>query len=147
MSKLDEQLEGLATMSPAQLRAEWRRIYKESVPTIGAELMRRAIAHGLQERVHGGLAPAVSRELDRIAKRLARDGSCGNDRTLKPGTRLVREWHGRTHHVLVLDQGFQFEARAYRSLSQIAQAITGAKWSGPRFFGLNQLDNAEDAHG
>lgn len=109
--------------------------------------MRRAIAHDIQERVHGGLAPNVARELDRIAKRLARDGTCGADRTLKPGTRLVREWHGRTHHVLVLDQGFQFEDRAYRSLSQIAQAITGAKWSGPRFFGLNQPDNSDDVNG
>jgi hypothetical protein len=147
VTKLDDQLTALASMSPAQLRAEWRRIYRDSAPAIGHELLRRAIAHRLQEQVHGGLIPSVSRELDRMAKRLARDGTCGSDRVLKPGTRLVREWHGRTNHVLVLDQGFQFEDRVYRSLSQVAHAITGAKWSGPRFFGLNQLAESECANG
>jgi hypothetical protein len=56
--------------------------------------------------------------------------------SIKPGTRLVREWNGRTHHVEVLDKGFRWNDRTYRSLSSIAKAITGAHWSGPRFFGL-----------
>ena len=55
---------------------------------------------------------------------------------LKPGTRLIRRWHGNVHHVLILDEGLEHEGRRYQSLSQIARAITGAQWSGPRFFGL-----------
>jgi hypothetical protein len=62
-------------------------------------------------------------------------GWCGKP-SIKPGTRLVREWNGRTHHVEVLDKGFRWNDRTYRSLSSIAKAITGAHWSGPRFFGL-----------
>ena len=138
MTKLNEQLAALEVMTPALLRAEWRRVCKEPLPSIGLDLLKRVIGYRLQERVHGGLAPVVARDLDRMAKRLVKDGTCGSSRALKPGTRLVREWHGRTHHILVLDQGFQFEDRVYRSLTQIAHAITGAKWSGPRFFGLNQ---------
>jgi hypothetical protein len=60
----------------------------------------------------------------------------GLERAAKPGTRLVRQWRGRTFHVTVTDDGFVYDDRNYTSLSQIAQAITGTKWSGPRFFGL-----------
>jgi hypothetical protein len=64
------------------------------------------------------------------------DGSLAAQPRLKPGARLVREWHGRTHTVVVVEDGFEFEGRLYRSLTSIAREITGAHWSGPRFFGL-----------
>ena len=57
-------------------------------------------------------------------------------RKLTPGTRLVRDWHGTGHTVTVLEKGFAYEGREWRSLSAIAKAITGAHWNGPKFFGL-----------
>jgi hypothetical protein len=141
MRKFDEQLAALATMSSALLRAEWRRVFREVAPDLGDDLLRRDIAYRLQERARGGLAPDIRR---RIAK-LVREADGAGQKieapqavTLRPGTRLVRDWHGKTHQVLVLDDGFLFEDRRYASLTRIACDITGANWSGPRFFGLKQ---------
>lgn len=98
----------------------------------------RGIAYRLQERRHGGLTAATVRELDRRVKNLAagQEGGAVQERQLKPGTRLVRQWGDKTHVVLVTDDGFVFDDRHFVSLSQIAKAITGAHWSGPRFFGV-----------
>lgn len=101
--------------------------------------MLRGLAYRLQERAHGGLPAATRRELARIAKQLrAGKSMVDTGATLRPGTRLVREWHGKLHQVLVLDGAYLFEDRRYRSLTRIAHTITGANWSGPRFFGLKQ---------
>ncbi|KKC26079.1 DUF2924 domain-containing protein [Sphingomonas sp. SRS2] len=146
MASLDEQLAGLATLSQAQLRTEWRKYHKgQLMPTgLGRDLAGRAVAWKMQERVRGGLAPATSRELKRLAKQLHESGDIdlGKQRQLKPGTKLVRQWHGTVYHVLVLEDGFQFQDRHYRSLTPIAREITGAAWSGPRFFGLKEKFDA-----
>jgi hypothetical protein len=141
MRRLKEQLATLVTMSPASLRIEWRRVFREPAPALSDDLLRRDIAYRLQERARGGLAPDIRRRLDR----LVRDADSGHRKadapraaSLRPGTRLVRDWHGKTHQVLVLDDGFLFEDRRYASLTRIACDITGANWSGPRFFGLKQ---------
>jgi hypothetical protein len=138
MSSLDQELAALAAMSSAQLREEWQRVMRTAPPAFSPDLMERAIAYELQARRHGGLPPAVQRALDRVGRQLARAGkvSLPRETRLKPGTRLSRDWHGRTHHVLVIEEGYLFEERRYRSLSQVAAAITGTAWSGPRFFGL-----------
>lgn len=140
MAILAEQLAGLATMSPAQLRAEWRRWHKGQImpPGLGRDLASRAIAWHMQARVQGGLLPASARDLQRLTKQMRETGDLeiSQELRLKPGTKLVREWHGRIYHVLVLDNGFQFQDRHFRSLTPIAHEITGAQWSGPRFFGL-----------
>jgi hypothetical protein len=135
-------LEHLKTLSPAQLRAAWREQYRSPAPDIGPDLLRRGVAHKIQERRYGKLAFFTRRELDRIVTRLEQDGEAGNlsPPKLKPGNRLIRSWHGTVHHVLVLADGFEHEGRSYRSLNQIARAITGAHWSGPRFFGLVKTD-------
>ena len=142
MTHLGLTLEKLETMSPAQLRAAWREQYRSPAPDIGPDLLRRGIAYRMQERQFGKLAPSTKRELDRIGTRLERDGEAGtaSPARLKPGTRLIRSWHGTVHQVLALADGYEHEGRAYRSLSQIARAITGAHWSGPRFFGLRKND-------
>ena len=100
----------------------------------------RSIAWQLQATAHGDLAPAVTRQLDRLAGQLAKSGDLDIEREvgLKPGTKLVRAWRGRTLQVLVLESGYLFEDRRYASLSHVAIAITGTRWSGPRFFGLKQ---------
>jgi hypothetical protein len=130
----------LPAMSPAELRAAWREQYRKPAPDIGPDLLRRGIAWRIQARVHGGLPTSTTRAIEIAQRRLARTGSVSSSRDLviKPGTRLVREWQGKTYHVLVLDDGFEHDGRRYTSLSQIARAITGAHWSGPRFFGLKK---------
>lgn len=137
MAVLDDQLARLETLSPAELRAHWRGAYKNPAPDIGPDLLRRGIAYRIQEKAQGRLSGSMRRELARLAGRLEKDGGLvAQPIHLKPGTRLVRTWHGRTIQILVCDEGFEFEGRRYDSLSQIAKDITGAHWSGPRFFGL-----------
>jgi hypothetical protein len=133
-------LEKLETMPPAQLRAAWREQYRSPAPDIGPDLLRRGIAYRMQERQFGRLASSTRRELGQIIARLEQGSEAGmfGSPRLKPGTRLIRSWHGRVHQVLVLADGYEHEGRSYRSLSQIAHAITGAHWSGPRFFGLRK---------
>jgi len=140
MAQINDQLDGLAAMSPARLRAEWRRLHRGQMFPEGltSSQLMRAIAWRLQEKAQGGIAPARLRELNRLAEQLAADGeiNVGESRSIKPGSRLVRHWHGAVHSVTVLDDGFEFEEQHFSSLSQIARQITGAAWSGPRFFGL-----------
>lgn len=138
---LADHLVALATLSPAQLRAEWQRLHKTPPPRISPDLLLRGIAYRLQERALGGLPPMVSRELTRVAARkTSGDEPPGvavrTAADLRPGTTLMRSWGERTWLVLVTEEGLVFEGRRYASLSQIAREITGAHWSGPRFFGL-----------
>jgi hypothetical protein len=136
MSGLDQQIDRLRSLSTTQLRQEWQRVWKEPPPRLGHDLLRRGLAWKLQEQAHGGLPRATTRELERLGRLVERGRPLGLERAAKPGTRLVRQWRGRTFHVAVMDDGFLYDDRRYSSLSQIAQVITGTKWSGPRFFGL-----------
>lgn len=140
MTALEQQLAELPRMSPAQLRAKWRECWRKPAPDIGPDLLRRGIAWKLQSRMHGHVPSHIKRELERAAERLRRgEGLINSSRpSLKPGTRLVRQWQGRVHHVLVLDDGFEYEARRFTSLTQVATAITGTHWFGPTFFGLKK---------
>jgi len=134
----ENRLSDLSAMSPAQLRAAWREAFRQPPPDMTPELLARAIAWRLQERRHGGLPASVSRTVAKAADHLRKTGemTCAKDISLKPGTRLVRSWHGRTINVLVTEDGFEFDGRRYRSLTHISSEVTGTHWSGPRFFGL-----------
>lgn len=140
MARMEEQLAGLATMSPAQLRAEWRKLNRGRALTSGltSSQLVRSIAWRIQEKMFGGLSAQRLRDLDRLAEQLDRDGDLemASDRSLKPGSQLVRHWHGKAYTVTVIDQGFEFDGQQYSSLTHIARQITGAAWSGPRCFGL-----------
>ena len=139
MSALDRKLAELPSMSPAQLRALWRECWRRPAPEIGPDLLRRGIAWKLQSRIHGDLPNAVGKGIDLSAARLRRgEEIIARSQSLRAGTRLVREWRGKTHHVFVLDEGFEHEGRRYSSLTQIASAITGVHWSGPVFFGTKK---------
>jgi hypothetical protein len=122
-------------MTPAQLRDCWRK----AAPEIGPDLLRRGIAWKRQSRIHGDLPSHAWREIEAVLGRLSAGKSAvDNGRiSLKPGTRLVREWRGTMHQVVVLERGYEHESRHYSSLTQVASAITGVHWSGPRFFDLN----------
>jgi hypothetical protein len=121
------------------LRGEWRRLYRCEPPRISRDLLIRGIAYRRQELKHGGgLGKATRRKLKTLAKMFRTTGRVGPDPglSLKPGARLVREWHGRTHTVTVTEDGFEYAGVSYPSLTKVARKITGAHWSGPRFFGL-----------
>lgn len=137
-------LSKLPGLSTVELRAEWRRLFRQAPPLMSRDLLVRALAYRVQEVAHGGLTRSMQRRLRALAD-TATDAAPADGEasiaarkavTLSPGARLVREWGGRTHVVSVTADDFEHEGRRYRSLSQIAQAITGAHWSGPRFFGL-----------
>ena len=121
-----------------ELRHEWRRLHHSEPPKISRDLLIRSIGYRLQEIEHGGLGKSTRRKLQTMAKALRTTGRLGPmpSLSLKPGARLVREWHGRTHTVTVTEDGFEYAGTSYPSLTKIANKITGAHWSGPRFFGL-----------
>ncbi len=127
-----------AEASLGELRREWRRLYHSDAPRISRDLLILGIGYRLQEIEHGGLGKATRRKLRTLAKTLRTTGRVGPtpSLSLKPGVRLVREWHGRTHTVTVTEDGFEYAGSSYASLTKIAKKITGAHWSGPRFFGL-----------
>lgn len=136
--QIEQDLTALATMSPAQLREKWYAIGDEPVPSVPAGLLRRLVAHRLQERRLGRLSPLVAKELEAALQRDEGPQPRRQRVVLTPGTRLIREWNGRTIAVEVGGKGFVWEGRTYHSLSQIARDVTGAHWSGPRFFGVNR---------
>lgn len=137
MQKLQDKLAALATMSPAQLRGEWLQLFRVPAPPVGHKLLALRIAYRLQEKVMGGLPASSAREIENMVRQFGRTGGLKvKAAALKPGTRLVREWGGATHQVLLLDKGYLYQDQHYRSLSMIARRITGTNWSGPRFFGL-----------
>jgi hypothetical protein len=140
MATIGDRLAGLATMSPARLRAEWRSLHRGQpmLEDMSTDMLARCIAWRWQEKALGTLPPARMRELNRLAQQLETSGELDleRQRQLKPGSRLVREWQGKVYIVTVLDMGYEFESRHYTSLTPIARYITGAAWSGPRFFGL-----------
>jgi hypothetical protein len=142
MSLLSEKIAALQEMSPAALRAEWRKVYRMPAPDLSRDLLARGIAYRLQEKESGGLSASVERRLFALADE-ARTGKAAPppvSTILRPGMQLVRSWNGQTHCVVVTEGGFLWNGASHGSLSSIAQAITGTKWSGPRFFGLRGKD-------
>ena len=139
MVGVEKGIAALAGLDAEKLRDRWRRHYRnEPPPHLSRDLLTRAIAHRIQERAHGGLGNATVRKLRCLAEALETKGDAAFNPgiAVKPGAKLVREWHGEAHSVIVLEDGFDFNGQRYRSLSKIAHEITGAHWSGPRFFGL-----------
>jgi len=135
---IEGEINRLRSLGLKELRREWRRLYHGDAPRISRDLLVLALGYRVQEIEHGGLGKATRRKLRTIAKALRTMGRVGPTASLslKPGARLVREWHGRTHTVTVTEDGFEYAGTSYPSLTKIAKKITGAHWSGPRFFGL-----------
>lgn len=140
---LGRRLDEVASMSAEQIRPRWTEIFgKPPSPHLSTALLRAALAHELQARAFGGLRPTVLRRLQRLAADPCIDRSRSQ---LKPGSRLLREWLGKTHVVEVLDEGFRWQGTTYRSLSRVAEAITGTHWSGPRFFGMRHDQHSDSS--
>jgi Protein of unknown function (DUF2924) len=130
-------LDRLDELGPAELREEWARCHGAPAPSVTPDLLRLGIAYRLQEKKQGGLS-RESKRLLRQAIALARQdkATAAPPRRLSPGTRLVRDWHGVGHTVIVLDEGFEYDGRTWRSLTAIAKTIAGSQRNGPAFFGL-----------
>ena len=135
-SAVRERLKTLELADAAGLRTEWRRLLGTEPPRLSRDLLVRALAYQVQVRFLGGLSRASLRRLEAADEEGATGPSKPDPTTLRPGTRLVREWHGRTHVVTATETGFDYAGSQHDSLTQIAKLITGAHWSGPRFFGL-----------
>ena len=143
---MSETLEGeivaLPKMNLAQLQAKWRRDLKQAPPPhVRKQLLVPLLAYKLQEQAYGGLKPEIKRRLRELANGFHRDSTKASAQRadplrIKPGTRLIRQWEGQTHHVTVGEAVFEYNGEHYKSLSAIARVITGTRWSGPLFFGL-----------
>jgi hypothetical protein len=131
---VERELAALAGLDRTALLERWRRAFgRDAAPRLSRPLMEKAIAYDLQVTAFGGLSARTMRSLRAAAKA---DGGLTSCRAPGSGTRLVREWNGALHEVEVLEDGYLWRGARHRSLSAIARAITGTKWSGPRFFGL-----------
>jgi Protein of unknown function (DUF2924) len=131
----------LEALTTADLQIEWRRLYRVTPLTrLSRDLLIRGIAYRVQEQAHGGLSLGTKRRLRSHSEGTGqRGGSAAAPAiALKPGTKLVREWHGHAHTVSVVDDGFEYQGERYPSLTRIARRITGVHWSGPLFFGISK---------
>jgi hypothetical protein len=140
VAEVDRQIAELVDRSTHELRLVWRQSYCTGPPLgLSRDLLIRALANQLQERSYGGMSRALRRRLQSLTGALQK-GTMAVDPglVLKAGTTLVRQWRGHTHTVLVHNEGFEHEGQRHRSLTAIAERITEAHWSGPRFFGLTK---------
>lgn len=127
----------LEHMDTPNLRELWLETFEvQPAPRLCKDLMARLLTFKQQ----GGLSKAAQRKLESFKKQVSTKGKVARADTIriKPGTKLIREWNGKTHSVLKTENGFEYVGKNYSSLSTIAKQITGSHWSGPRFFRLNK---------
>ena len=140
IAEVDREIAKLLDRSTSELRLTWRQLHRTGPPQgLSRDLLIRALVHQLQESAAGGVSRALRRRLETLAAEFEKK-SASFDPSIAPktGTTLVRQWRGHVHTVLVREDGFEYEGEHYRSLTVIAERITGAHWSGPRFFGLTK---------
>jgi hypothetical protein len=139
-SALQAEIARLDGLGLPELRKIWQQHIGTPPQLSSTELTRRWLSWELQARVRGGLDAATGRRLRQLGKSLRTNPAIepAGRPSATPGSVLMREWNGVTHRILVLDEGFSWNAERYSSLSEIALRITGTRWSGPRFFGLRQ---------
>lgn len=138
-----KQIAELPTLPQDRLKELWREYFGAEPPAYRKGFLVRGLAHRIQELTYGGLSPAHQARLEALIadqetpkKGRKQVKAPPKGERLLLGTRLVREWKGVAHEVTVIDGGFEYQGRRYRSLSAVARAITGTRWNGPLFFGL-----------
>src|SRR6516165_1435785 len=144
VAEVERQIAELVDRSTPELRLAWRQLHHTGPPHgLSRDLLIRALANQLQERSYGGVGRALRRRLQSLTGATEKVATAVDPGlVLKAGTTLVRQWRGHTHTVLVHTDGFEHEGQLYRSLTAIAERITEAHWSGPRFFGLTRRVSA-----
>jgi hypothetical protein len=141
--RLALELAGLPALDREALVQKWQAIYGTDPPSgVRNKFLMHAIAHRMQENALGGLKPAIYRFLEKAAVENSFKQQIPPIINIKAGTSLLREWHGVTYEVIVLENSVMCNGKYYRSLSDVARAITGARWSGPLFFGLKKKEVA-----
>ena len=141
MRSVEAEVARLRDLDLAGLRRRWRGVFGRAAPEhLSRALLQRALAYRIQAKAHGDLDRATARLLNQLAKSGPKRGDVPLPelRPVKPGTLLVREWQGALQRVTALEDGFAWNGSTYKSLSEVARAITGTNWNGPRFFGLRQ---------
>ncbi len=141
---MSDDLDGLTRASRQDLIAHWEAAYRRPPPKgISRRLLEYSAAYNIQVGCNSGLKPSTKRKLRQnaltVRERRLNGGMAAAPKKrshLAVGTRLMRDWHGSTHTVDVVEDGFRYNKQTYKSLSEIAKLITGAHWSGPRFFGV-----------
>jgi hypothetical protein len=147
---VEAELDRLPAVPIAELRKRYRELLRTEPPkAFGPDLLRRSIAHTIQQKAYGGLPPTTRRLLDQMVKAASAkpNGRLELPRRIKPGSELVRTWNRRTYRVKVVADGFAYDGKTFASLSEIATAITGTRWNGPRFFGLRSARGLEVTDG
>ena len=150
---LPQEIERIKSLDLDALALQWRNAFGKRAPKLPKALLAKFLIYQLQADALGDLDPELSRRLQSYAARGARVGEEGpaairaarETLTIKPGSVLVRDWGGRTHRVMALEVGFAWEGRNYRSLSEVARAITGTRWNGRRFFGVDRQADRRSA--
>ena len=144
IADVEREIAELVDGSTRDLRLAWRQLHRtDPPPGLSRDLLIRALAHHLQERTYGGTTRALRNRLQSLAAEFEEGASYSDSKiVLKTGTTLLRQWRGHAHTVLVREDGFEYDGQRYRSLTVIAEKITGAHWSGPRFFGLTKRASA-----
>lgn len=127
-------LAALATLDRTALAKQWTAVFGQPAPRHAqVTLLRGALAW------HYQITHEASGQVDQLLRRLRRQAaSQSSGAVLAPGTKLLREWQGQTHHVTVVPDGFEYAGTTYKSLTAISRQITGTAWSGPLFFGLRK---------
>jgi hypothetical protein len=140
LAEVDGEIARLVDRSTEELRRAWRTLHHTGPPLgLSRDLIIRGLADQLQQRADGGPSRALQRRLQVLAKEFEKGARSFDPRiALKTGATLVRKWRGHIHTVFVREDGFEYDGQHYRSLTVIAEQITGAHWSGPRFFGLSK---------
>jgi hypothetical protein len=137
--EISTKIQELPHLPKPKLLALWQEMFaKPAHPRLRRNLMIPILAYRLQEQAYGGLKPSTRKRLQKLATQLEQNQKAplALAPQLKAGTRLLRQWQGEMHEVLVVDEGFEYRGKRYESLSEIARQVTGTRWSGPLFFGL-----------
>jgi hypothetical protein len=125
-----------------ELRLAWRALFNQDPPfRPRQDFMQGHIAWAIQAKEHGGLKRKTSNQLKQLMDELRKGEEFKPEQTLtiKPGTKLIRQYQGKRHEVIVVEDGFRYEGESYNSLSSVAREITGTRWNGRVFFGVKKL--------
>ena len=149
-TKVLKQIALLPNLSYDELKDRWRALYGTEPPAYNKPFIIKRLAYRIQEIAYGGLSENTKARLDEIASENGMDKMASLDRATPKkkgmpviGTRLIREWNGNRYEATVVNNGFEFEGKTYRSLTAITKAITGTHWNGPAFFGLRRGKNGD----
>ncbi len=138
---LESEIGRLPSLSLLELRHRWQTLFGHPAPkSLRRNFLARAVAYQMQVEAYGGLSAATKRRLREIAN-AARNGDANAilaSSRVKPGTQMIRQWQNTTHTVTALAEGFEWNGRTYKSLSAVANAITGTSWNGFSFFGIKR---------